>query len=263
MALDRFTNKDEILDTNGVVKGIVWKADDQQLLKLDVNKITPTDTPYIELHAYTPTSDYIGGGTTEQFKVKADKLYIDYYAALNDLEITRGLFEVVVNVHRILLGNPDDPEFYIKEISPDRREVAITANLPEGVDKEEQATLIKEYLEKFGRDSYTEIIYDDGGNEIGTEERPSSDDIAINLGGNRIYKIINQKDWGETNEFVIRLYDISKISILPWIRILFTNIFNAKSGSVVFDNISFVILSISEEAYESGLFNISAYFELG
>ena len=207
MALERFTNKEEILETNGVVKGIVWKEEDQTLLKLDVDNITPADTPSVELHAYTPSSDYIVGGLTDQFKVKSDKLFVDYYAALNEFELTRGLFEVVVNVHKTLLGTPENSEFYIKEISPDRREVAIAANLPEGVDKDAQAESIKDYLEKFGRDSYIDIIYDDAGNETGTVERPSSDDIAINLGGNKVYKIINQKEWGEPNEFVIRLYD--------------------------------------------------------
>ena len=62
MALERFTNKEEILETNGVVKGIVWKEEDQTLLKLDVDNITPADTPSVELHAYTPSSDYIVGG---------------------------------------------------------------------------------------------------------------------------------------------------------------------------------------------------------
>jgi len=206
MALDRFTNKEEILDTNGMVRGIVWNEEDQKLLKLDSNAISPTDTPFVEIHAYTPSADYITGGPTDSFVVKGSKMHIDYYAALNEYELTRGLFEIVVNVHRPLLGNPEDPEFYITEISPDRREVKVSANLPAGVDKGAQADLIKSYLDKFGRDSYIDIIYDDAGNEIGTEERPSSDDIAINLGQNQVYKIINQKEWGEGNEFVIRLY---------------------------------------------------------
>ena len=58
MALDRFTNKDEILTTNGVVSGIVWNEEDQKLLQLDMTDVAPTDTPIVELHAYTPSEDY-------------------------------------------------------------------------------------------------------------------------------------------------------------------------------------------------------------
>ncbi|HAI43909.1 MAG TPA: hypothetical protein DCM40_40345 [Maribacter sp.] len=90
MSLDRFTNKEEILETNGPVTGIVWTEDDIPLLELDASFITLKEKPYVELHVYTPTGDYIAGGTCEAFKQLDNNLYIDYYQALNDLEITRG-----------------------------------------------------------------------------------------------------------------------------------------------------------------------------
>ena len=206
MALDRFTNKDEILTTNGVVSGIVWNEEDQKLLQLDMTDVAPTDTPIVELHAYTPSEDYITGGLTTEFEIQGSKLYVNYTTALKSFELTRGLFEVVVNIHRPLLSQPEEPSLYIKEISPDRREVYIAANLPEGVTAEDYASTITEYLDKFGRDSYSEIITDEDGNEIGIEERPMSNEVALNLGQNRIFKIINQKSWGESNEIVVRLY---------------------------------------------------------
>ena len=154
MALDRFTNKDEILTTNGVVSGIVWNEEDQKLLQLDMTDVAPTDTPIVELHAYTPSEDYITGGLTTEFEIQGSKLYVNYTTALKSFELTRGLFEVVVNIHRPLLSQPEEPSIYIKEISPDRREVYIAANLPEGVTAEDYASTITEYLDKFGRDSY-------------------------------------------------------------------------------------------------------------
>ena len=36
MALDRFTNKEEIMDTNGPVKGIVWTEEDIPLLFFNI-----------------------------------------------------------------------------------------------------------------------------------------------------------------------------------------------------------------------------------
>ena len=206
MALDRFTNKDEIMDTNGPVKGIVWSEEDIPLLELDSSFISPKEKPYIELHAYTPSGDYIGGGTTTAFEQQGNNLYIDYYQGLNDLEITRGLFEVVVNVHKIILDDPENPNLFIKEISPDRREVRLTYNVSSDTTQEETGEIVSEYLNKFGRESYFEPIFDDDGNEVGQVERPISQDLALNLGKNRVYKIINQKEWGESNEFVVRLY---------------------------------------------------------
>ena len=207
MALDRFTNKDEIMDTNGPVKGIVWSEEDIPLLELDSSFISPKEKPYIELHAYTPSGDYIGGGTTTAFEQQGNNLYIDYYQGLNDLEITRGLFEVVVNVHKIILDDPENPNLFIKEISPDRREVRLTYNVSSDTTQEETGEIVSEYLNKFGRESYFEPIFDDDGNEVGQVERPISQDLALNLGKNRVYKIINQKEWGEANEFVVRLYN--------------------------------------------------------
>ena len=208
MALDRFTNRQEILDTNGTVRGIVWNEIDQKLLQLDVNSITPEQTPIIELHAYTPSEDYIAGGPIESFELKSNELYINYYDALKEFDLTRGLFEVVVNVQRILLGVPsEDSPLYIKEISPDRREVYVSVNLPTTEDdKADLPIAIAEYLEKWGKDSYIDITYDEDGNESGVLERPISQDIAMNLGRDNIFKIINQKSWGESHEFVIRLY---------------------------------------------------------
>ena len=211
MSLDRFTNKEEILNTSGLVHGLTWAIEDSGLLKLDESNVVidqKGEPPLIEIHAYTPTNDYITGGLTEHYELRNDKLYVNYLNALNEFELTRGLFEVVINVQRTLLGTPNLSEtpLYIKEISPDRREASITVNVADSDTKDVVADTVSDYLELFGRNSYTDILYDEEGNEVGTVERPISQNIAINLGNNNVFKIINQKEWGESNEFVVRFY---------------------------------------------------------
>jgi len=213
MALDRFSNIEEIKETNGAVRGIVWNEEDLDILQLDLKTVLPDVRPVVEIHLYTIGSDpeYITGGCIDDFEIKGSKLFINYGQACQSLGIERGQFEVVVNVYKDLLGSKDDPGLWIKEISDDRRELWIQA-FPDA-DLE-----IADYLESFGsgqyaekifeRDENGEILTDDNGNEIlsGIVERPLSDDIAINLGENRILKIINQKDWQAENDFVVRLY---------------------------------------------------------
>ena len=217
MALDRFSNIKEIQETNGVVRGIDWNTEDLDILQLDIKGVTPRTRPTVEIHLYTigEESLYITGGCIEDFEVLHDKLHVNYGKACEALGIERGQFEVVINVYRDLLGSKEEPDLYIKEISEDRREVWLQSLPNTNLD-------INQYLNSFGQGTYTEKIYqtevDADGAEVqvfdsdgqpivlATEERPLSDDIALNLGNNSIYRIINQKDWNEENDFVVRLY---------------------------------------------------------
>ena len=217
MALDRFSNKKEIQETDGVVRGIIWNEEDLDVLQLDLKNVIPEERPVVEIHLYTIGSEsaYIAGGVIDDFEINGNKLHINYGQACQSLGIERGQFEVVVNIYKNLLGSVDDQGLYIKEISDDRREAWIQALPNTELD-------VAEYVDSFGSGNYIEKVYetklDGNGNEvsvldeagnpiiISTRERPLSDDIAINLGGNRIYKIINQKDWHSTNDFVVRLY---------------------------------------------------------
>jgi len=217
MALDRFSNIKEIQETNGVVRGMVWNEEDLDILQLDVKHIVPDERPIVELHLYTigSESNYIAGGRIDDFELLEDKVHINYGKACQSLGIERGQFEVVINVYKDLLGSEESQELYIKEISEDRRELWIQAfpNAEIDVDK---------YIDSFGTGAYVDKVYetklDKEGNEVtildedgnpvilSVTERPLSDDISINIGENRIFKIINQKDWLGENDFVVRLY---------------------------------------------------------
>ena len=218
MALDRFKNINEIIQNSGKTKGIVWKEEDIDLLALDVKTVTPIDSPVVELHLYTPgdTAKYVAGGTVDA-ELDGSKIFINHAAAAESFGVQRGQFEAVINIHKDLLGNEENRILYIHEISDDRRELHIKAKADADVD-------IETYLDSIdGGGSYASPIYetsidaagnetqvfDDNGDPVvkGYESVPISEDIALNFGQNRIYKIINQKEWNEENDFVVRLYE--------------------------------------------------------
>ena len=119
MSLDRFSNKKEIQETDGVVRGVVWNADDVDILQLDLKNVSPMERPIVEIHLYTIGSEstYITGGAIDDFELRNDKLHIDYGRACQSLGIERGQFEVVINVYKNLLGSKDNQDLYIKEIN--------------------------------------------------------------------------------------------------------------------------------------------------
>lgn len=186
MSLERFSNKEEILETNGVTRGIIWNAEDIDSLVLDTKTVTPNSTPTVEIHVYATSGEYITSTIATDFVVRNSKLYINYAKSLNDLGIRRGLFEVVVNVFENRIGSADDQLLQIKEISPDRREMLVRlVPLPEEV-RSQYTAVVDNYLTDYAN-AYTE-------------------DLAVNFGSNNVIKIINQKDWDGEEDMVMRLY---------------------------------------------------------
>ena len=187
MALDRFSNKQEIIDTNGLVRGSVWRLNDQESLGLDIKQITPSETPAVEFHLYTPNGDYVSGGITTAFSINVNSLKLDYGAAATELGVTRGAFETVVNVHRNILGDMDMPILQVKQISNDRRELQLRyvpiIEFDDTVD--DRQAIIDDYL---------------------VNNAPFERDLAVNFGRDRVYKIIGQKEWTDDFDFVVRLY---------------------------------------------------------
>ena len=54
MSLDRYSNKEQIINTDGEVRGLEWRADDIELLQLDIKNIFPSEKPEVEIHLYVP-----------------------------------------------------------------------------------------------------------------------------------------------------------------------------------------------------------------
>lgn len=183
MSLDRYTNREEILETDGMVRGVEWNKNDYEALALDSVTVTLTDTAQFdtELHLYTPqTGDYIAGGSTNHVTLRDTKLYVDYANAIAEYGITRGPFEIAINIHSLIIGDEKNRNLLLKDISPDRRELLVV--LAPNVNDD----LISEFLED----------YDD----------PFELDLALNFGENRIFRILNFKRWREDPQLAIRLY---------------------------------------------------------
>ena len=191
MSLDRFTNRDEILQKDGITAGITWKQSDIDILQLSTQNVTLTDTSVVELHAYVrDIGDYIVGGSIQDFVFENDTIWIDHATAMSKFGIERGEFEVTVNVHKPILGNESNPLVFIKEISPDRRELHLKL-IP--TDDDSLDGVIDEYLDEYGA--------------------VEAFSLALNFGQNNIFKIINQRDWREPNDIVVRLYTPLPVNI--------------------------------------------------
>ena len=84
MPLDRFTNQEEILNTDSLVRGVEWREGEYDALALDNLSVSLTDVDQLEteLYVYTPqTGQYINGGITDKTSLRDGKLYIDYAGA--------------------------------------------------------------------------------------------------------------------------------------------------------------------------------------
>jgi hypothetical protein len=189
MSLDRYTNNNELLENRGLRRGIIWKQDTLKFLNLKQLPITPGKTPAIEMHVYTPTSnELLSSVDVTEFIYKQDKIFIDYISEFNKINIQRGYFSVAVNVYQPIIGSSAVPVLTIKEISPDRRElqIVIRPDIDE-IDAAARKQILNTYLETYA------TAYDA--------------DLALNFGKNDIYKIINQKEWINEDDLVLRLYE--------------------------------------------------------
>jgi len=126
----------------------------------------------VEVHYFTPGEDprYIVGGVISQgYEFVTDKILIDHAEILETFNIRRGNFNATVNIHNPILGSEDFPMIYLKEISPDRRELRF------------------EHVEVDNPEDH------DGMLEDFVDAVNSGMELVINFGQNRLYKIINQK----------------------------------------------------------------------
>ena len=187
MSLERFSNKDSILANNGLQRGIIWSNDILPSLMMDARTIVPNkENISVELHTYTQTGEYLVGGTINDYKLNNDTIQIDYAAALTSFNIPRGYFEVATNIHSNLIGNRQALVLQVKEISPDRRELLIQLGLGDETTTAAYDGAITRYLSEY----------------ISAFEA----NVALNFDYNRIYKIINHKEWTTPNSMVVRLY---------------------------------------------------------
>ena len=135
----------------------------------------------IEVHYFTPgeNSRYIVGGAIKDYEIEADKILIDHTATLESYNIRRGEFDAVININDPVLGSIDFPMLYLKEISPDRRELRF------------------EHVEVDNPEEHNEMLQEFVNTVI---QEP-----VLNFGQNQLFKIINQLIFED--DLIIRLLD--------------------------------------------------------
>ena len=52
MLINDYSNSEEILSSRGRSRGLIWKSDTIDFLKLNTVAIVPDDKPTVELHLY-------------------------------------------------------------------------------------------------------------------------------------------------------------------------------------------------------------------
>jgi hypothetical protein len=177
--LERFSNKDYILSTKGFVRGITWKQEDVEQLQLSTQTVLTQERPVVELHLYSPSGMYITGGVTTAFDFDRDKISVDYATFFNTVDIERGYYEVVSNIYRNLLGSEVDPLIQVKEISADRREIIVRLVPLDPARLAVNGNAIPAYL------TANDSVFDK--------------DIFLNFGKDRLVKVINQRNYSESN----------------------------------------------------------------
>ena len=186
MSLNRYSNINEIRTTPGLSRGIDWTTRDIPELILTELTIRPDETPVVEMHIYTPTTEvYLGGGPITAFVIKDGKLYIDYVEAFRDYNITRGYFKVNINVYYDIVGTYDYPILKVTEIAPNNSEMLLTEFASRYVEDGDE-TVVARFLDKY--------------------ISPYDHDFALNLGENNFAKIINFKDYRNEDTLAIKLY---------------------------------------------------------
>ena len=187
--LKSYSNIEDILANKGRNRGLRWKSDILPFLNLNQIPVTPNIRPSLELHVYDPDGEtLLSSLVATNFLVENDEIFIDYAAELAKINIQRGIFKIVANVHHTLIGNSAIPMLTIKEISPDRRELQVVVRPDiDGITAGQRSSIINLYLEGFAS------AYDA--------------DLALNFGNNKLYKILAHKEWVNNDDIVIRLYE--------------------------------------------------------
>ncbi len=127
---------------------------------------------WVEAHLYSPGPDstYITGGELSDkfYVIDTDCIYVDWASVLKEADITSGTFNTVVNLYDPIFGTQTNPSIFLKEISPDRRELLLEYNI-ENISPEK------------ARDRFLTFA----------KLLPNIAEPAVNFGNNEIYRIVN------------------------------------------------------------------------
>ena len=200
MSLKLYKNSADILSSKAHLEGHRWSSDDYSLLITDKARAyeDPADQTLdfaVEMHVYTPDGDWLAG----DHRIKSAKippsqtkkriLHLDLLQELQEVGLKRGSYKLVFNFIKNLLGNTENRSIFIKEISPNRKEVWLT--LADSLatelvpDDDIQVTLGRQFKQFV---QYTNQKYNKG-----------CSNIVLNLGSNNIFKVVNVRIGGVTS----------------------------------------------------------------
>ena len=200
MSLKQYKNKADILIAKASIEGHRWSPEDYSLLITE--KVRAFEDPAdqtidyaVEMHVYTPDGDWLAADhRLETAKIppivaRHRFLQLNVKQELEELGIERGSYKLVFNFIKNLLGNTENRSVFIKEISPNRKEVWLTLadslSTEMTPDDDIKVTLSKQY-NQFKR--YTNKKYNKG-----------CSNLVLNLGSNNIFKIVNARIGGITS----------------------------------------------------------------
>jgi hypothetical protein len=199
MPLSVYSNRNQLLTATNTTKAFRIDTADRELLDSREFFLTLNgDRPNLELHVYTPDGTYLYGNHSALYSIESNAsntlsyeyLLVDVSAELETLGIDRGSYKLIYNLFDNVIGSFVSDALWIKEISPNRRELRLQLT-------DSTNTTLLNQLREF--ENRWNIYFQ---NDI-------FDSFVLNFGFNETYQIINVKFniTGTKNpEIVVRLY---------------------------------------------------------
>ena len=210
MSLDQYLNSENIKKATKPVDALQLTAEDQDIVKSETVEITKFDDPnldeVIELHVYDSNGEYITSDhQADHWKhFSNDKSFIQYhlYQNLNDLGINHGTYKVALNFFRNLVGDDNNSNLYIRDISADRTELrCLIADNNFSAKTKSTADIIVPGITTELQLSSLENVRPELCNTEGI-----LDFVFMNTGNNNIQHVVNYRYFSSKKELYIKLY---------------------------------------------------------
>jgi hypothetical protein len=178
----QYSNSQDIIKSTANINAERIDQVDRDLLlqeNFEVSSLRPDARDNFEVHVYTPDGTYLTGNHALVFNPSSNiadnkrpsyNVQIDLKNELNKLNIKRGQYKVIVNFFDTLLGNINEKNVWVKEISQSKTEVKVS--IP-------KSFLPRLYLLLQIRYSF--------------HKQGLAAPILLNFGNNRIYPVVNFK----------------------------------------------------------------------
>ncbi len=211
MSLKQYKNKADVLASKSSLDGHRWSPTDFSLFITQKTRAfeDPADQGIdyaIEMHVYSPGGDWLGGDhRIESAKIpsiasKKQFLQLDLRKELEEVGIERGSYKLVFNFIKGLLGNTENRSVFVKEISPDRKEVLLQIADPLSTeltpDDNIELTLGKQF-EQFKRTVNRQYNLQKNWQ---SRSRMGFTNLVLNFGNNNIFKVVNARIGGRTKQ---------------------------------------------------------------